>query len=465
MRNHAREALSAVRDRVGAFGPPHLHDDVAVGWNQLLTWAQERSLGLSVEVATLTARSNEADAAADSAKAALERAEDDLERASSEQRPRRLPGRRPKAHSTPLRNTPRSSTTLLSGSASEEQAGEELARVRALDSELASLIDRLTEARNAASTARDALTEVQSTIAEGWRLLHDVRDPLAQFGAPRVAGQDLAAEWDTLVSWATARAQDHSARIETQQGVAEQAVLDRDRLAHALADDLTRHGIPSAEYRTAADMADRAPSAVAAAVATARSALARARERRNQRIRLTTEMAAAQESARIAHTLSTLMRANNFPRWLIGGALDTLLRSASAILLELSGGQFELTRTDSDLLVIDHHDADMRRIVKTLSGGETFQASLALALALSEEVTALSAAGASRLDSIFLDEGFGTLDATTLDVVAGTLENLASSGSRMVGVITHVAALAERIPVQFRISRDSAGSHLERVAG
>lgn len=59
-------------------------------------------------------------------------------------------------------------------------------------------------------------------------------------------------------------------------------------------------------------------------------------------------------------------------------------------------------------------------------------------------------------------EGFGTLDEDTLDVVASTLENLASSGSRMVGVITHVAALAERIPVRFGVTRDGSGSHVQR---
>lgn len=170
----------------------------------------------------------------------------------------------------------------------------------------------------------------------------------------------------------------------------------------------------------------------------------------------------ASEDAQVAKTLANLMRANQFPRWLISSALDALLDDASTILFELSGGQFELTRDDRDLLVIDHNDADMCRLVKTLSGGETFQASLALALALSEQVTALSAAGANKLESIFLDEGFGTLDDATLDVVAGTLENLANSGSRMVGVITHVGALAERIPVRFRVTRDSTGSHVER---
>ena len=89
--------------------------------------------------------------------------------------------------------------------------------------------------------------------------------------------------------------------------------------------------------------------------------------------------------------------------------------------------------------------------MRTLSGGETFQASLALALALSSQISALAAAGAARLDSIFLDEGFGTLDAETLDVVATTLETLAQ-GERMVGVVTHVTALAERVPVRFRVA-------------
>jgi transcriptional regulator GlxA family with amidase domain len=117
---------------------------------------------------------------------------------------------------------------------------------------------------------------------------------------------------------------------------------------------------------------------------------------------------------------------------------------------------------NGSLHVIDHNDADSWRPVKTLSGGETFQASLSLALALSSQLGALAAAGATRLDSIFLDEGFGALDEATLDTVASMLENLAASGNRMVGVITHVATLAERVPVRFLVSRDPAGSHIVR---
>ncbi|HZD96747.1 MAG TPA: SbcC/MukB-like Walker B domain-containing protein, partial [Micromonosporaceae bacterium] len=96
------------------------------------------------------------------------------------------------------------------------------------------------------------------------------------------------------------------------------------------------------------------------------------------------------------------------------------------------------------------------------SGGETFQASLALALALAEQLAGLSTNAAS-LESIVLDEGFGTLDAATLDAVAATLENLAARGDRTVGVVTHVAALADRIPVRFEVSKNARTASVVRV--
>jgi exonuclease SbcC len=94
--------------------------------------------------------------------------------------------------------------------------------------------------------------------------------------------------------------------------------------------------------------------------------------------------------------------------------------------------------------------------VSSLSGGETFQASLALALALAERVGELAGGDAEPLESIFLDEGFGALDPETLDVVAGTIESLARA-DRMVGVVTHVRELADRMPVRLRV-RKAAGT-------
>ena len=163
----------------------------------------------------------------------------------------------------------------------------------------------------------------------------------------------------------------------------------------------------------------------------------------------------------MAGLLGRLLRSDQFPEWLEAAALDTLVADASLRLVELSEGQFELTHRNGEFFVIDHADADSQRGVRTLSGGETFQASLALALGLSTQLSSMAAAGAARLDSIFLDEGFGTLDESTLEIVAATLENLAQ-GDRMVGVVTHVAALAERVPVRFVINRDSRTSTISR---
>ena len=147
---------------------------------------------------------------------------------------------------------------------------------------------------------------------------------------------------------------------------------------------------------------------------------------------------------------------------LLEEALDLLVDGASRILRELTGGQYDLIHDKGEFFVIDHHDAGLRRGVRTLSGGETFQASLALALALSEQLAGMSTTAAS-LESIVLDEGFGTLDAATLDVVAATLENLAARGDRMVGVVTHVTALAERVPVRFEVHKDARTAHVARV--
>jgi exonuclease SbcC len=205
-----------------------------------------------------------------------------------------------------------------------------------------------------------------------------------------------------------------------------------------------------------------AEAAVAAALAGARAVHDRLVERRTEAAGKRAERAAAEEAQQVARMLGGLLRSDKFPRWLVASALDALVADASTGLAELSGGQFELTHDEGEFLVVDHADADARRPVKTLSGGETFQASLALALALSAQMSSLAAEGAARLDSIFLDEGFGTLDEANLDVVAGTLENLAARGDRMVGVITHVPGLAERVPVRFAVRRDQRSSRIER---
>ena len=118
---------------------------------------------------------------------------------------------------------------------------------------------------------------------------------------------------------------------------------------------------------------------------------------------------------------------------------------------------------DGQFAVVDHANADTIRLARTLSGGETFLVSLALALALADQIAELAAGGAVRLESIFLDEGFGSLDADTLETVAAAIEELGAQG-RVVGVVTHVRELAERLPVRFEVRKGPGGSTVERVS-
>ena len=129
------------------------------------------------------------------------------------------------------------------------------------------------------------------------------------------------------------------------------------------------------------------------------------------------------------------------------------------------GGQFSLViDADGEFAVVDHGNGDELRPVRTLSGGETFQASLALALALADELSGMASGGAAKLDAIFLDEGFGTLDPESLDTVAATIESL-GTGGRMVGIVTHVRELAGGCRCRYEVAKGPITSTVERVAG
>jgi exonuclease SbcC len=143
---------------------------------------------------------------------------------------------------------------------------------------------------------------------------------------------------------------------------------------------------------------------------------------------------------------------------------DRIIRRANVRLMMMSGGQYELKRaidtankqsqTGLDLDVIDHYNASIRS-VRTLSGGESFMASLSLALGLSDEIQ--SASGGIKLDTMFVDEGFGSLDEQTLSDALRVLQNLTES-NLLVGIISHVSELKERIDRQIVVKKDRSGS-------
>lgn len=154
---------------------------------------------------------------------------------------------------------------------------------------------------------------------------------------------------------------------------------------------------------------------------------------------------------------------------------DRILRRANLRLLTMSSGQYELKRQEDgegkrekaglELNVIDHYNGT-ERSVRTLSGGESFQASLSLALGLSDEIQ--SSAGGIRLDTMFVDEGFGSLDEAALGQAIKALRGLAE-GQRMVGIISHVAELKEcignKIIVTKSRNKDGVGSRVQVITG
>ena len=150
---------------------------------------------------------------------------------------------------------------------------------------------------------------------------------------------------------------------------------------------------------------------------------------------------------------------------------DRILNRANTRLMVMSNGQYELIRKEDvrdsrsqvglELDVVDHYNGSVRS-VRTLSGGEAFKASLALALGLSEEVQCTS--GGIQLDTMFIDEGFGTLDEESLENAIKILNDL-GKGNRLIGIISHVNELKERIDKQIIVEKDKDGGSKVNMIG
>jgi len=349
---------------------------------------------------------------------------------------------------------------VLAGAPGEDELTASLEKIAAADGALRRARKEAAARRVEAAAAERGRSALEGEEQQAWARLRKHRDSVVSLDAPAVEDADLAAGWQALSTWAAAQ---HAERARRQPDLDAAAA----RLRQRVRDD-TEGLLELLAGRGVTGVADpsRAAAAVATETARAEHELAAVRRDRARAAKLDEEIRARREEQQVASELGKMLQASSFERWLCSEALDSLVAEASVTLLELSGGQYQLDRDErNELFVIDHEDAGARRPVHTLSGGETFQASLALALALSRQVVGLSA-GMRDLNSMFLDEGFGTLDADTLETVATTLERLAADSDRMIGIITHVAALAERVPVRFVLSRSGASAALskERVS-
>ncbi|MDE0804739.1 MAG: SMC family ATPase [Acidimicrobiales bacterium] len=343
----------------------------------------------------------------------------------------------------------------LAGAPTVEEIVAALEEIALADESLRSARSADTAARAEVARRRTEAERATARVSQARAAFSAVRDRVAAYGPPS-ASEDLAADWKELVQWADGLHADREVARAASVQARDEALADRGALLESLGREAEAAGVPGGPTST---LRDRTVS---------ESASARARHDQLRReseaaAELRAERATLDERRQVHELLAEQLGARGFEAWLLDEALDALLDGASDWLEQLSSGRYAMAVDDKkQFAVIDHANADERRLARTLSGGETFLASLALALALAERVTELSASGGTTLDAIFLDEGFGTLDPDTLDVVATAIEELGATG-RMVGIISHVADLAERVPVRFEVAKSPGTSTVRRV--
>jgi exonuclease SbcC len=308
------------------------------------------------------------------------------------------------------------------------------------------------ESRLAEASAEES--RLRLTLESTQQQLSTLRDSVADLEPPALGHRSLVDDYDTIHRWA----KDRSTALHDERA---ELVAEGRRIA-------TERAELEAELREVAASVnvDAEPSklagALADALAEAKAAVSTAEARRTEQAETVAKIDQLNTERQVDEAMGRHLRSGGFGSWLLAEALDNIVAKATVWLLQLSNDQYSLVAGDKNFAIIDHHNADERRDVRTLSGGETFLASLALALALADSIAELAPVDAPRLESMFLDEGFGTLDSGTLDVVAGAIEELASTG-RMIGIVTHVGDLAERMPARFDVTKGPSGSSVRLV--
>jgi len=327
-------------------------------------------------------------------------------------------------------------------------------RVAALDAELATARELLKAARQESAAAGSGLQNAERAGTVAAEALDRVRDSLAGLEPPVPDRADPARAWAELMEWCSARRSTLEARRTELDGEVARREEEVEGIRRALRAEAVGAGLD--------DTGDDPRVSVAAAVAATETTLSRLRSDLDKKQGLGSRRKSLEaERARYDGT-ARLLRSNRFQQWLIEEALVGLVEFANAELVKLADGAYSLVVDGGEFEVIDHRNAEARRSVKTLSGGETFLVSLALALALAERVVATSAIGTARIESMFLDEGFGTLDSETLDTVASVVQELGSR-ERMLGLVTHVRELAEQMPTRFEVRKLADGATVTRV--
>ena len=342
----------------------------------------------------------------------------------------------------------------LTGSPGLDEALKTSDEISKVDSNLKAIRDEADRAAQAARSARNMVDAIEEEMKGARRHFDRTRDGVAALEPPVPERIDLVVDWAQLTDWATTaidRLEGESTASERLIKRAEAELVEKEE---GLASRLREDGLEVTDRRLR--------DVVVAAATAAQHELARIREAARRAAEHRTAIASGAEESDLAKSLGRHLSATGFEAWLMEEALAALVGGANLLLGDLADGAYSLELVKRDFRVIDHRNANEPRLVKTLSGGETFLVSLALALSLAEQLASMSVHGGGRLESVFLDEGFGTLDSETLDTVAHVIQELGARG-RTVGIVTHVRDLAEQVPVRFEVRKGAGTATVKRV--
>ncbi len=314
---------------------------------------------------------------------------------------------------------------------------------------------RLAAAAKAHTLAVAELEKVRQTERGLMSSFAEVRDTVADLAPPAITDGGVLENWEQLGIWAESKTEEFEGELKAASVKVEELKEKRNQISSELLSGANDLGLSLAQVSDIGTALTHAQNDTQTQIAKAESVS-------GEVDRLKAEIETLTEARTKDYALGRHLNATGFEGWLLTEALGDICASATTRLLELTDQQFSLELVGRQFYVVDHNNASERRDVKTLSGGETFLASLALALGLADSIAELATNNSVTLGSMFLDEGFGTLDTETLDTVATAIEELAASG-RMIGVVTHVRELAERLPTRFEVTKGPAGSWVEKV--
>jgi exonuclease SbcC len=460
----ARQSLTELESRCA-----ELQASVAAGEEAICRTLGDRApegdavveVWIETRIASL-ARSRKAN---EEAKARLAAAERALERARAEEATARERLEEREASRKRLEEERNASlqrlTTLQAEIHAVTESADPAAEAAALEEQIRQLEANLKAASEEAAASQNRLMaakEAQRLTAEAARAaLQDARERAEARDAEiaRAGFDDEAAVRDALLDEATAtRLREQVHRHVQDRHAAEERVA---ALRAELGEERVSDEQLAAVEKLAADVTTEVETALGHEKKLEEQ-IGRMKQRLERSKELRETLDVEEAALRVYDLLAGDLRSDRFQAYVLQEVFTELVQGASDRLLLLTGERYSLQFKDEEIRVVDHDNADETRISDTLSGGETFLTSLALALELSDQVQ--RAVGAVNLDSLFIDEGFGTLDPDTLALVSETLQGL-RVGGRMVGIITHIPELRDEFAQQVIVTKRQGFSTVE----